>query len=306
MRKELHEHYTKTGTYTYAGAYADYFKELPGKVKELGDLICGQVLHPITLHQCDPTMFSLYGDLRSYPKYRMLNEDDVFQTAVSMTAELFRLDERGFTRLRSVENKLVVTCRFVSVLMSSILKVKGIPCRSRAGFFKYWPNATETCDHWINEYWDEHQQRWIAFDADGFYPFEEKLGFSQYDIPHDRFAWAPEVWLKIRKGEVDGDYYNYADRLGTKGLSAAVRQLFYDFHSLMNNEISYNCLPSYVYNTKRFLKLSETDMKDLDDLASLMCHPDENFDLLKDLWEKQDKYRILCSPLIEDIESLKE
>lgn len=305
MQKELFQHYTKTGTYTYSGPYRDYFRMLPDEIKDIGNLVCGQVIHPITLHQCEPEMFLLYGDLRNYPKYRMLNEDDVFQTAAAMTAELFRMDERGFIPSRCVENKLVVTCRFVSVLMNAILKAKGIPCRSRAGFFQYWPNTPDTCDHWIDEYWNEQEKRWIAFDADGFYPFEEKLGFSQYDIPHERFAWAPEVWLGIRNGEFDGAYYVYADSRGTRGLAAAVRQLFYDFHSLMNDEISYNCLPSYVYNAERFSKLSENELKELDDLALLMLDPDKNFSQLKEFWNTEDKYRIMCSPLIEDIENLK-
>jgi len=86
MQKELFNHFTKTGTYTYAGPYRDYFISLPDEIKKLGDLVCGQFIHPITLHQCDPAMFHLYGDLRDYPKYRMVNEDDVFQTTVAMTA----------------------------------------------------------------------------------------------------------------------------------------------------------------------------------------------------------------------------
>lgn len=304
MREALYKHFTETSTYTYAGPYLDYFKSLPDDVEALGSLVCGQVIHPITLHQCDPEMFPLYGDLRKFPKYRMVNEDDVFQTAVAMTAELFRLDGRGFTSDRRVEDKLVVTCRYVSVLMCAILKAKGIPCRSRAGFFNYWPDTPSTCDHWINEYWNESLQRWVAFDADGFYPFKEMLGFSQYDVPKQRFAWAPEIWLGIRSGELDGDYYNYADSLGTKGLPAAVRQLFYDYHALMNNEVSYNCLPSFVYKTERFVKLSEEDLKEIDALAQLMLDPDANLETLKTIWNKTDKYRILCSPLIEDIENL--
>ena len=305
MKEEVLNHYKEFSPYTYPGLYHNYFLSLPNDVKELGELVCSQVIHPITLHMCQPEYFHLYGDLRKYPKYRLINEDDVFQTAVAMTAELFRMDERGFTTERNVEDKIVVTCRYVSVLMNAILKSKKIPCRSRAGFFQYWPNSSDTCDHWINEYWNEQENRWIAFDADGFYQFEEKLGFSQYDIPRDKFAWAAEVWLKIRQGKVQGNYYKYADNKGTNGLSATVRQLFYDFHSLMNNEISYNCLPSFVYNNERFIKLTESDLQELDTLATLLLDPDHNFKELKALWENVDKYRIMCSPLIEDLESLK-
>ena len=72
--------------------------------------------------------------MTKFPWHRHRCEDDILLTAVAIAAELFRLDNKGFTFHRSVENKIVVTCRYVSVLMSAILKVKEIPCRSREGF----------------------------------------------------------------------------------------------------------------------------------------------------------------------------
>lgn len=305
MKNEVLKHYQQTGPYTYPGAYKDYFKTLPSDIKILGHLVCSQVIHPITLLECKEEMFPLYGDLRTYPKYRMINEDDIFQTAVSMTAELFRLNEEGFVLNRAVKEKIVVTCRYVSVLMCAILKSKDIPCRSRAGFFSYWPDVKESSDHWINEYWNEDEGRWTAFDADGFYPFETLLGFSQYDIPKDKFAKAADVWLGIREGRLDGERYIYSDAHNTRGLNAAVRQLFYDYHALMNHEVSYHCLPSYIYNTSRFKQLSEAELQIIDELAHYMLLPDENYSKLKELWLSTDKFRIMCSPLIEDIEHLR-
>ena len=54
-----------------------------------------------------------------------------------MAAGLFRLDPRGFVPDRRVEDKLVLTCRFVAVLVASIYKAKGVPCRCRAGYAPY-------------------------------------------------------------------------------------------------------------------------------------------------------------------------
>lgn len=298
MRREILEHYKQVGTYSYAGLYKEYFQSLPEDICSLGKLICSQVIHRTTLRQGNTGANSnlMYGDMTKYPWYRLRCEDDVLLTAVAMTAELFRLDKRGFTLQRATENKLVVTCRYVSVLMSAILKAKGIPCRSRAGFAPYL-EENKSCDHWINQYWSESEDRWISFDADGFFD-DEDLGFNQFDIPEAQFDWAANTWLNIRNDKVNGENYIYADGLGTNSLKAVIRAIFYDLHALMNNEISYKFQPSYIDG--KFDILKENDFKEIDVLAKLMLDPDENFDKLIYIWNLNRKYRILNSPLVGD------
>ena len=154
MEENILEHYRKTSTYTYAGAYGEYFRSLPDDIPMLGRLVCGQVIHRVTLKEGNTNANAtlLYGDMDRYPWYRMRCEDDVLLTAPAMTAELFRMDGRGFVRDRKTEDKIVVTCRYVSVLMSAILKAKGIPARCRAGFAPYFREGV-SMDHWINQYY---------------------------------------------------------------------------------------------------------------------------------------------------------
>ena len=298
MIEEILEHYRKVGTYSYAGLYKEYFQGLPDDISELGKLICSQVIHRITLKQGNTGANEklIYGDMTKYPWYRLRCEDDILLTAVAMTAELFRLDDRGFILQRATENKLVVTCRYVSVLMSAILKAKGIPCRSRAGFAPYFDENKST-DHWINQYWNERENRWITFDADGFFN-DEDLGFNQFDIPENKFDWAANTWLNIRNGKVDGRRFVYGDRLGTNSLKAVIRAIFYDFHAIMNVEISYRFQPCYIDG--KFDKLTENDLIEIDELAKLMLQVDKNFDKLIALWNSNRKYRILNSPLVGD------
>ena len=296
MTNEIKNHYLSTGTYTYPGMYRDYFISLPEDVPVIGRLICSQVIHRVTLKQGNTNANKelLYGDMNSFPWHRMRCEDDLFLTAVSMAAELFRLDGRGFVCDRKVEHKLVVTCRYVSVLMSAILKAKGIPCRSRSGFAPYL-NRKASLDHWINQYWDDAREQWVTLDADGFFSKEE-LGFDPYDIPTDKFDWAADTWLAIRKGKADGDRFIYAG--GLKSLRAVIRSVFYDFHSLMNNEISYKFQPAY--SDDKFNKLTEQALCEIDELCKLMLNPDENFKALQELWNTEKKFRILNSPLVGD------
>lgn len=296
MEAAILEHYRKTGTYTYAGAYGDYFRSLPDDIPTLGRLICSQVIHRVTLMEGNTNANAglLYGDMNRYPWYRMRCEDDVLLTAPAMTAELFRMDGRGFVRDRRVEDKIVVTCRYVSVLMSAILKAKGIPARCRAGFAPYFQEGV-SMDHWINQYYSQEEGRWITFDADGFYE-EGGMPLSQYDIPSDCFDWVADSYLSVRRGETDGKQFLYADRAGTRSLPALIRYLIYDFHALMNQELTYTFLPSWLDG--RLDRLTEEELRELDRLAGWLSEPDRYFRELCAFWEQERKFRILHSPLV--------
>ena len=296
MNEKILEHYKKTGSFTYAGCYQEYFRSLPDDPAVLGRLICGQVIHRVTLKEGNTNANEtlLYGDMDRYPWYRMRCEDDVFLTAAAMTAELFRLDERGFRADRNVEHKLVVTCRYVSVLMSAILKAKGIPARCRAGFAPYFKEGV-SMDHWINQYYSEKEKRWITFDADGFYE-ENGMLLSQYDMPESSFDWVAEAYLSVRSGKTDGKQYVYADNLGTCSLPALIRYLIYDFHALMNQELTYTFLPAYLEG--RLDRLTEVELQEFDRLARWMLEPDRYFEELCTIWKQERKWRILNSPLV--------
>ena len=296
LQERVLDHYRRTGTYTYAGAYAEAFRALPDELPKLGRLVCGQIIHRVTLREgnTNANRDLLYGDMNRFPWQRMRCEDDLFLTAPAMAAELFRLDGRGFTPDRAVEHKLVLSCRYVSVLMSAICKAKGIPCRSRAGFAPYF-HAGQSWDHWINQAWIGG--RWVTFDADGFF---EELGMPlrQYDMPGSAFDWAAQTWLDVRWGRADGARFIYADGQGTCGLEAVIRYVFYDFHALMNDEISFEFQPCWVAG--KFDQLTEADFRRIDDLAEMMLDPDGNFDNLKRVWETERRFRVINSPLVGD------
>lgn len=299
MKKHILEHYKKTGTFTFAGGYGDYFRSLPDDIPALGRQICAQIIHRVTLKEGNTNANEtlLYGDMNRYPWYRMRCEDDIFLTAPALASELFRLDARGFVPDRATEHKLVVTCRYVSVLMSAILKAKGIPARCRAGFAPYFKKGV-SMDHWINQYYSEEEGRWITFDADGFYE-ESGMPLSQYDMPKDSFDWAADAYLSVRSGKTDGTRYVYADTRGTCALPALIRYLIYDFHALMNNELTYTLLPAYL--DQRLDGLTEKELQELDALAEWLSEPDRNFDKLCALWEQERKFRILNSPLVGNL-----
>lgn len=299
MTDAIRQHFLAYGPFTYPGLYSDCFRALPDDPGALSRLLSKQIIHRVTLAQGNRFANAdlRYGDLTCWPWYRGKCEDDIYLSAPAIAAGLFRLDERGFMEDRRVEDKLVLTCRFVSVLVSSIYKAKGIPCRSRAGFAPYFRQSASV-DHWINQLWSEAEDRWITFDADGLY---DGLGlpFTPYDMDSRQFDWAAEVWLGIRSGAKDGARFVYADNQGTCGLRAAARYLVYDFHALMNNELSYVFQPRYLEDFLRGrAELGSKQMEELDRLAELLLEPEENFQELTAWWETRRYFRELSSPLV--------
>ena len=168
-------------------------------------LICDQITHP-SMYFTEPSPYledTYYGNFASYPKHRFKNEDELYITAVSMIAGILRLDETGFTKNRDVTKRITVSCRQASVLFSAILKAKGIPCRSRAGFMDFGDTGDSYMEHWVNEYWDFNENRWVLVDVDGYYEYEQRFGYSQFDLPRRNFVTASEAWIGLRKNKLN-------------------------------------------------------------------------------------------------------
>lgn len=298
--KAVLDHYLLPSTYTYSGPYKDYFKGLPDDLEALSKLIGGQYIQRFVL-KCGNKGENenlRYGDMTRYPWYRMCCEDDVLLTAVAMTAEIFRINEKGFFNGREVEERIVISCRHITVLMGAILKAKGIPCRSRAGIRAY---HGKPVDHWINQYWSEEEKRWVNLDAEGIMYREFEELFSTYDIPYNEFNWIAQLWSDVRSGKVNGDNYILLD--GSKSLKALAKIMMYDFHALMNDEVNYNFIPYFIDNNK--LEIDEGIAKEIDALAELMVNPDDNFKELVHIWETNRKFRVLNAPLIRTMDNSK-
>ena len=295
MRKEIKEHYLKYSLYTYPGLYEDYLKTLPNDIYELGVLIRNQEMHRVELRRA-MTDKNNNEIKKGYPWYKPRCHDDVLLTAASIISELFRQDERGFTNNRLIENKIVITCRYVSVLTSSILKAKGIPCRSRAGFMGY-AYENRLTDHWINQYWNNKENRWITIDMDeDENEMCKKINLT--DMKENDFYFAANAWLDARRGIANVNDFDHGGSL--KGLNILAWQLFFDFHALMNHELSYMFIPSFIDSDNEFYNLSIDELNDLDKLAKLMLNPDEHFDDLRYIYLNDKKYRAIITPLLSD------
>ncbi len=291
MNNDIIKNYLRTSVYTYAGLYRSYFQSLPDDIPAIGKLVCDAVTHP-TMYFLPPSPYledTYFGKFSEYSKHRLKNEDELFLTAAGMIAEIFRLDPAGLRAGKHVNQRITVSCRSASILFSAILKAKGIPCRSRAGFMDFGNDGNCYTEHWVNEYWNFQENRWVLVDADGYYEYETRFDYTQYDLPRRKFVPAAEAWLSIRKG----GYNKQLDVIASDIRSGVCAYLFMDFHALMNQEIFYSHQPLFLRNGLDALQPQK--LEEIDTLAQLMLEPDIHMAELESLYTNCENYFILTN-----------
>lgn len=307
MKNDILAFYLQTSIYTNYYPFIDYYRSLTDDVEELSKLLCHQVIHRTKLIRSylnKPRIYENALEINKikdeYPWYKNRCDDDILLTAPAITAELFRQDSRGFTMGREIKDKVVITCRYVAILLASILKAKGIPARCRSGYADYFLSERGKVfyDHWIVQYYSSKEKRWINVDPDDEY----NGTFNQYDLPNNEFKWIAQVWLNVRKNR--DDYKRYIHGSHYNGLNNLAYALFFDFHSLMNDEISYLFFPTMFDKKDEFDNLTDEELSKLDNLATLMLDPDKNFDELRYLFRNDKWLRIINTPLLSDQDHL--
>lgn len=293
---KLLDFYRNTSLFTDLGFYKNFAESLPNNVEILCSLLRNQIIHPFDLKDEEErsNSNSFYGDMTKIPRTSLIYENDLFPTAIAMIAELLRR-EPNFTIERKIDNKIHVCCRETSILLIAILKAKNIPARARCGFTHAVSEIDGSGDHWIVEYYNESCKSWILVDPTMCYDQETLdyfgIDYSLTNMPQDKFIFAASAYLGLRNGQYKtSDIYCFSNPK-TFGIKAAISELFYDFHSLMNNEILFCQSPKYLKDNN--YELTEEEYIELDELAKLMLDPNKNFDELNYIWENNEKFRII-------------
>ena len=281
MNEGILNFYKKTSAYTYLGNYTEFAKNLPNDIETLCILQRRQIFHPVTVMEAlnNKNNFEV-------SKTRLVFEDDIFPTACSMLNELLRLDN-NYSIERKDKDRIYVTCRGQAILLAAILKAKGYPARVRSGFAPYIAYDGIAHDHWITEYFNDVEKRWILVDPDMCL---DPVKFNPYNVPRNEFIFGAQAYLGLRNKQYKDEEISFASVPPTLGLKAAIRGLFYDFYSLMNQEGIFLHMPKYI--KEKDFNLSEEEYKELDELATLLLDVDNNFSKIQDIWNNELKYRV--------------
>lgn len=288
--------YLQTSTYTYLGPYTEFVQKLPDDLEKLCTLQRMQTIHAKEFFDdknIRKDKNNANGDMTKIPVDRMNNEEDIFQTAINIFAELLRRNSK-YTVNRKAKDKINLVCRGYALMLASTLKAKFIPARVRVGFAKYHEKNIYD-DQWNVEYYDLEQKRWIMVDVTSL-GSENKVKDNALDIPKNQFITAAEAWKNIRNNKFN-EKEKIVDTGGYEGIKAAWLQLMNDFSCLMNNERSFLFQPSYMYECKDnyyyIRDFTDKELIELDELADLMLENDNNLDKLYKLYNSEPKYRKL-------------
>jgi hypothetical protein len=119
--------------------------------------------------------------------------------ANELLAAVLQRNDAPLNEPRDPKERVVGTCRHLSVLSCALLRAHGIAARSRCGFASYFKPGKHV-DHWITEYWHTAGQRWVRIDS-------EILGLPFVQRPEDlepgEFLTGGEAWDLCRRGEAD-------------------------------------------------------------------------------------------------------
>ena len=195
--------YATPGPMTAPGPMVTLLDDLPADVGQLVRVVQGLLIHVFWADR--------YG----------LELDEARQSEVQirpLSAKLERiveLDPRSLTEPRDLDKRLVGNCRDFSLLLAGLLRHQGVPARARCGFGRFFlPDHYE--DHWVGEYWNAGQGRWVLVDAqmDALQRGALNLPFDPLDVPRDQFITGGRAWQLCRAGQADAETFGIHDMHG--------------------------------------------------------------------------------------------
>ena len=278
-QRQILDYYTRPGPMTSAGKYSAMLKEPPADVAALASLVQGLAIHEYIAK-------SFYGVV--VPDVRKCESH--IRPVEQMLDRLLALDARPPSVARPPEQRLVGVCHHFMTFLVAMLRAQGVPARGRCGFGSYFnPGFFE--DHWLCEYWNDGEARWVLVDPqfDDVWQRQLKIDHDVLDVPRDRFLVAGDAWVQCRSGAADPSRFGIF-KGDLRGLWFIASDLVRDVAALNKVEM----LPWDVWGgMPRPNERIEGDRLDFfDRLAELTRLPDRFVDDLLESYESDDRVRM--------------
>ncbi|MGD0672352.1 MAG: transglutaminase domain-containing protein [Candidatus Binatus sp.] len=273
------EYYQRSGSMTALGAHAGEFSAMPRDIASLCEVIQGVLIH----RDIAPFLYGL-----------KLSEEDRdnghIRPIAQMLTRIHVLDARPLTIAREPAHRLPTVCRHFSLMLCSILREQGVPARPRCGFGTYFtPGKFE--DHWVCEYWNAADARWILVDAqlDAVQRKAFNPDFNPLDVPRDRFIIAGDAWQMCRCGRADASRFGLT-HIHESGLWFIAGNVVRDLASLNRMEM----LPWDVWGLMEMGDDALTPEKKalLDRVAALTLAGDNALADVRAIYESDDRLRV--------------
>jgi len=274
-----HEYYRNHGPMTALGAHAGEIRELPTDLAALSEVIQSLLIH----RDIAPFLYDLKLPAERYAEANL-------RPVAAMLGQIHGLDPHPLTAAREPRHRMAVVCRHFSVMLCAILREQGVPARARCGFGGYFTRGKFE-DHWVCEYWNAAQARWILVDAqlDAVQRRVFRPDFDRLDVPRDRFVIAEDAWQMCRAGRSDANLFGLT-QINEAGLWFIAQNLVRDLASLNRMEM----LPWDVWGMmpEPDDEFSAEAMAMLDRVAALTLIGDDGFPEIRKIYESEESLRV--------------
>jgi Transglutaminase-like superfamily len=217
-------------------------------------------------------------------------DDAHIRPLTEMFARIRTLDPSPLNVARAPERRMPAVCRHFTVMLCSILRAHGVPARARCGFGAYF-NPPHYEDHWVAEYWNAAESRWVLVDAqlDAALCNAMKPDFSPLDVPRDRFIIAGDAWQQCRSGRNSADLFGLSF-IGLRGMWFIAGNVIRDLAALNGMEL----LPwdAWGLMPKDDGEFSEEQRAQIDRVAALTLAGDEAFEEMRACYESDQRLRV--------------
>jgi hypothetical protein len=272
--EEWKKYYATQSIVTEPGKFKELYDGLPDDIPSLCKIIQGVILH---MHWTQA-----YGQ---NPSDERKTEVKVRQ-ADRYLERILELQEAPLNEARPAGKKIMGTCRDYAAMLTSILRHKGVPARMRVGFATYFtPGHYE--DHYLCQYWNEVESRWVMVDAqlDELQRNALKISFDPCDVPEGLFLPGGKAWQICREDKADPDLFGI---FNIKGMWFIGCDMIFDAMSLNKIESHpwdiWPMMPKY-----QQINFSEEYLSIMDHIAELTGGLDPGFAEVRLLYQIEKK-----------------
>jgi len=278
-RSDIHNYYISHGMMTDPGEYSKLLTDLPEGISNLCEVVQNNLVHVFWAER--------YGIKLSEDQQQTLNVRKLSEKL----SLIHSTDPRPLISKREIHSRQVGNCRDFSLLLTALLRHQGIPARSRCGFGRYFlPDHYE--DHWVVEYWNDVESRWIMVDPQ-LDPFQIKALDIQFDplsVPSDQFIPGGKAWQLCRSGFANPEYFGIFDMHGWWFIWGNVIR---DFLALNKIEI----LPwdggwGFLIHELSDPLPNESELIQYDQIAELLSLPDDSFKQVRSLFNRDPRFAL--------------
>lgn len=268
-------YYAHHGVLTDPEPHGDLVSGLPREIDALVGTVQGLLLHVFWAEA--------YGITLTEER----QQEAAIRAVSDMLARIRELDDRPLNEPRDLDTKLVANCRGYAVLLTAMLRHQGVPARARCGFGTYFAPG-KYMDHWVCEYWNADQERWVMVDPQLDELQIKTLGitFDPLDVPPGLLLTGGDAWLRCRAGEADPDDFGIMD---LHGMSFVRGNVGHDFWAL--NKLETLPWEGWGVPWRDEDELTPDDLEFLDRVSRLTLDVGASFRTIRALHEEDERLR---------------